>query len=264
MSSVYGVDTSYSAEKDLHSNLNLTRGQEYEFLTGYSEDPTSERPMRLWEDWMAWVLFNQVKPTAREAKQSMENAISKQDATLAPNSTRKNSAKTIYDVIASDPSLSKFKQLIDYVGYGKVWSDQITIFAPTNDRFDEIMYYPLQMAYKPVAALQVLRYHLLPFVVKPWQMQDRKLKLRTDLDHQPLISDWTNGQRILMNQLTTSYIPPAPGSFTNGPVGADPVAARTDNWFPKRTDEVKILEMVECDNGWLFKIDRPVLWSDLL
>ena len=62
MSAVYGVDSSYYALRDIHEDLNLTHGQEFEFLTGFSEDPMSERPMRLWEDYMSWVLFNQIKP----------------------------------------------------------------------------------------------------------------------------------------------------------------------------------------------------------
>jgi hypothetical protein len=68
MSGLYGTDSSYFSIKDIHQDLNLTRGQEFEFLTGYSEDPMSERPMQLWENWMKWVLFNQVVPSARDVK----------------------------------------------------------------------------------------------------------------------------------------------------------------------------------------------------
>jgi hypothetical protein len=264
MSAVYGVDSSYYALRDMHEDLNLTRGQEFEFLTGFSEDPMAERPMRLWEEYMQWVLFNQVKPTLREATSTLNRAVEKQTSSLPVNSTTNNHAVSIYEAIAADPRLSKFKQLIDTVGYGKVFENGITILAAINDHFDEILHYALKVAFRPVAALQTLRYHILPFIIKPWQLQDRVLRLRTDLNHHSVECDCTNGKHVLLNKINPGYVPPIAGSFTNGSPGADPYPSRADSWFPKHSDEVPILEVKECSNGFLYIINRPIVFSDLL
>jgi uncharacterized surface protein with fasciclin (FAS1) repeats len=264
MSSTYGTDTSYSGICDIHQDLNLTHGQEFEFLTGYSEDPMSERPMQLWENWMKWVLFNQVVPSARDVKNALEKGIKQQNASAPTNSTSNNRGTTIMEAIEGDKRLSKFAALIKEVGYGKFWEDGVTIFAPTNDKFDEILEYALKIAYRPVAALQTLRYHILNYIIKPWQMQDRVLKLTTDLSNQAVESDWTRGKHVLLNKINPGYIPPMAGSFTNGSPGADPYPARTDTWFPKHTDEVNIIEAKDCNNGFLYIIERPIVFSDLL
>lgn len=264
MSAVYGTSTAYSAIKDIHEDLNLpgAGNTEYEFLSGYSEDPTSSKLMMSWDQWMQWILFNQVYKTPVETQSMMEKALIEQDKKLQKNSTSNNSAISIYEYIKSVPNLSKMKKLIDYVGYGKVYDMGITLFAPINDKFDETLEYPLTIAYKPVAALQTLRYHILPFIIKPWQMNGRKLKLRTDLEEQPIETDWTNGKQVLMNPINNTYLAPPVGSFTNPP--GDPVPARADSWFPKISWEVKILGSIECANGMLYIIERPICWSDLM
>jgi hypothetical protein len=267
MSAVYGYDSSYSAIQDTHQDLNLGGAgfnQEFEFLTGFSADPMSERPMRLWKDWYDYIFFNQAKPTLREATSAMDRMVATQAAGLSTNSTSNNQAMTIYEAISADPHLSKFKDLIDQMGYGKIFEQGITIFAPINDQFDEILHYALKVAFRPVAALQSLRYHVLPYIIKPWQLQDRVLRLRTDLNNQPVESDWTRGKRVLLNKINPGYIPPIAGSFTNGSPGADPYPARSDCWFPKLTDEVPILGVKECSNGYLYIINRPICFSDLL
>ena len=169
----------------------------------------------------------------------------------------------MYDAISANPQLSKFKALIDYTGYGKVLTPGITLFAPINDRFDEILEYPLTTAYKPVAALQILRYHILPFIIKPWQMEGRKLRMRTDLEQQPIECEWTQGRKQLLNPINTTHIDPAAGSYTNG--SGDPLPARADSWFPKVSWEVEFLGAFECTNGsMLYIISRPIIFTDLL
>jgi hypothetical protein len=264
MSAVYGVDTSYYAIAPIHQDLNIAGagGSEFEFLSGYSEDSYSDRPMMTWDQWMQWILFNEQYSTPKQKQEIMAKAVKAQNKTLPKDSTGNDTASTIYNVISSDPRLSKMKNLIDYVDYGKPFSAGITMFAPVNDQFDKILEYPLTIAYKPVAALQALRYHILPYIIKPWQMEGRKLKLRTDFEKQIIESDWTGGKQLLMNPINLTYLPPPAGSFTNPP--GDPVPARTDNWFPKKDWEVQILASIQCTNGMLYIISRPIVWSDLL
>jgi uncharacterized surface protein with fasciclin (FAS1) repeats len=279
MSAVSGYSTSYSAIRDMHEDLSLAGAgnAEWEFLSGFSEDPYGPQPMLRWDEYMQWVLFNTEIPTAAQRDAALQKAIAAQEKTQPLDDTdknydtgvhgplRKGGVATIYDVLASDPRLSKIKQLVDYVGYGKMYDQEfpITFFAPVNDRFDEILKWPLEIAYKPVAALQTLRYHILPYILKPWQMQDRKLRLRTDLDRQFLESDWTRGKQLLLNPVTLDRISPPAGSFTNPP--GDPYNGRADSWFPKREWEVKFLSgPIECANGVLYIVDRPVVPADLL
>jgi len=264
MTSSSGYNTSYSAIRDIHEDLNIAGAgpSEFEFLSGFSDDPYSKYPMMSWDNWMNFILFNEKYPTPLERNAILKKALIDQNKTLAKNSTANDKPITIYDVIKANPRLSKFRELIDYVGYGKVYDSGITIFAPINDQFDQTLEYPLNVAYKPVAALQTLRYHILPFIIKPWQMENRKLKLRTDLDKQPLETDWTKNQRLLINPINDTYMDSVAGSYTNGP--GEPVSSRSDNWFPKISWEVPILKVIECSNGIVYIISRPLQFSDLL
>ncbi len=265
MSAVNGYDTAYYAIGPIHQDLNVggAGGTEFEFLSGYSEDPYSDKPMMSWDEWMRWILFNEIHKIPKVSNEIMTKAISEQAKTLPYNSTTNNKQKSVYDVLSLMPELSKMKDLVDYVGYGKIFEQGNSFFLPINTNFDKILTYQLTIAYKPVAALQVLRYHILPYIIKPWQMENRKLKMRTDLDQQPIESDWTRGKRLLINPINDEYLSPPAGSYTNPP--GDPVPARTDNWFPKISWEVEILEVLECAGGnMVYIIDRPIIWSDFM
>lgn len=253
MSSVYGVDSAYYAVKDIHQTLNIggAGGGEYVFTGGSSNNP---HQLLTWNEWMAWVLFNKGATTLDQHKSIMEKAVYDQEKVLPGNSTTFNRPISIYDVLCADPQLSKFKALVDYTGYGKIWDSPITLFVPLNDHFDEMMEWALDISYKPVAALQILRYHILPFILNPWEMQDRKLKLHTDLDLS-IETDWTNGQQLLINPITQNYISPPAGSFTN---------LSGDDWFPKKDWEVPVLKAIECCNGYIYIIARPVVPADLM
>ena len=58
----------------------------------------------------------------------------------------------------------------------------------------------------------------LPYEIKPWQLTDRKLRLRTDLDLQHVETDWTNGKQLFMNPISTRVIQ-GPAGETIFPVG---------------------------------------------
>lgn len=263
-----GYDTQYYHIGDIHEDLNVGgagNDQEFEFLSGYSSDLMNPKSMRLWKNWMDYVLFNQITPRPYDAEKVLSKALAIQNTNLPSNSTTNNQPLSVYDTICLDPNLSKFKDLINEAGYGLPYSDNITIFAPINNQFDFILGYALKIAYRSVAVLQTLRYHILPYRIKPWQLKDRYLRLRTSLEYNPVESDWTNGKSLLINKINTEYISPPAGSFTNSKFpDADPYPARPDTWFPKITDEVQILKAIECRNGWLYIIERPIVWSDLM
>ncbi len=276
MSSLYGVESSYFAIRDYHQDLNVGTAGNNELV--FASNPSE--PMR-WNTWLEYALFNKTYPRPSEAEEKLKNAINKQ--TNIPQSVlnnevsaSKNTPKTIYEIISAIPQLSKFKALIDEVGYGKFWDNNITIFAPINDVFDEVLKYPLNMAYRPVAALQTLRFHLLPFELAMWQIKNKKLRLRTDLNEYNTATveiDYTGKEPILLNPIELSKLPSPEGAYTNPArlnkefsydgSGADPYSGRPDSWFPKKYWEVKILNIMEGVNGVLYIISRPIVPPDL-
>ncbi len=228
-------------------------------MSGYSEDT-----MIPWSAWMQYVLFNQQYDFPAVVDEQLKKAIEKQNKAQKCDSTNFNTPKTCYDIISTHPQLTRMKWLCDYVGYGKVKDLQfpITLFAPIDDKFDETLEYPLNYAFKPTACLQVLRYHILPFVIKPWQMEDRRLRLRTDLEKQPVESDWTNGKRQLLNPISKRKLP-EPFGYGVNPIG-DYIPSLPDVWFPKKYWEVDILDCIECAGGIVYVISRPIVFNDVL
>jgi uncharacterized surface protein with fasciclin (FAS1) repeats len=233
MSALSATDTQWSAIKDMHEDINLpgAGNREFEFMSGYNENNMLD-----WNQWMQYVYFNKAYK-------------------LRPNIKPIENPNTIYSIISKIPELSKFKNLIDYVGYGKIFdtSNKMTIFAPINYLFDTVLDYPINYAYRKSALIQALRYHILNFVISPSELIDRKLKLRTDLDKQFIETDFTNGKRQLIN----------PFSFRQRDLG-NYITDERDNWFPKTSFDVDILEIIKCDNGMIYIISRPIVFPDTL
>lgn len=250
MSASYGTDQGFYGIADMHQDLNITGAgpTEYEFLSGYSNDT-----MLNWKQYMDYILFNKQYNTPKQVNQAIAKKLEEQKASRP---------MTVYDVISSHPKLTKFTDLIKLTGYGKPKDTDytFTIFAPVDDRFDEILYYPMyKSADKPIALLQVLRYHILPYLLEPWQAQDRKLRLRTDLEMMTIDTDFTGGKQQLLNPIQT----PGMGDLNMYPYG-DPYMSSPDNWFPRVTSEVNILKIIKCINGFIYIIDRPLYFPDVL
>ena len=248
-SSSFGYNTSYYSISDIHEDLNVGGAgkDEYEFLSGYSTDLMSKRPMMTWEQWMKWVLFNDKPVPLYKQQQSLEKAV---------NSIPTNNGKTTWDIISTHPNLTKFAALAERVGYGKFFDEGNTILAPINSQFDTTLLYPLTMAQVPQtleipsaqpADLQILRYHILPYMVKPWQLDNRRTRLRTDLELQYVEADWTGDTKYLINPIYQTF-------------GEN---SHPSAWFPKKSDEVVVLDSIETTNGYLYIIDRPILFPSL-
>jgi uncharacterized surface protein with fasciclin (FAS1) repeats len=250
MSANNGTDRGYYAIADFHENLNIPGAgpTEYEFLSGYTKDS-----MINWKQYMNYILFGEQYNTPKQ----VDNAIARkltEDKASRP--------MTVYDVISSHPKLTKFRDLIELTGYGKPKDTDypFTIFAPINDRFDDTLFYPMhKSANKQIALLQVLRYHILPYLLEPWQMENRRLRLRTDLEMMTIDTDFTKGKRQLLNPIQTL----GPQNLNMYPFG-DPYMSAPDNWFPKITSEVNVLEIIKTINGFIYIIDRPLYFPDVL
>jgi hypothetical protein len=72
-------------------------------------------------------------------------------------------------------------------------------------------------------------------------------------------TDFTKGKRQLLNPIQTL----GPQNLNMYPFG-DPYMSVPDNWFPKITSEVNVLEIIKTINGFIYIIDRPLYFPDVL
>ena len=239
MSGIYGTDTNYYSIADIHEDVSLhgTSTQEYEFLSG-----SNGQPMITWQSWIDNFLFN--KPIIQQDDNSVLNAVNSQLKKDKLGNVSQDAPFSVYDALGKFPQLSKFKNLVDEVGYGKLKDFQfkVTLLAPINDFFDDILWYTYNIAYTKVALVETLRYHILPYLLLPYQLKDRKLRIRTDLDKRTLTTDWTKGKMSFINPL-------------NYDDDTSP-----NKLFPRNNWEVKCLGIIRCDNGIIYVIDRPLLF----
>lgn len=240
-SMIGGTDTNFSAIADIHYYLTLngTDTLEKQFSSG-----SDGKPMITWKQWMDYILLDKTPIRATDTEKIMAKALSEQKI-------RKDDLEhatlpfTVYDALKMYPNLSKFKNFVDYVGYGKLkdtMHEKITLFAPVNEKFDQYFWYLFNISWNKLSAVDALRYHILPYYLLPWQMEDRKLRLRTDLEHRQLDTDCTNGRKQLLNPLTYTKTP--------------------QDWFPNKDWEVNILGIAYCDNGIIYIIDRPLVYPE--
>ena len=249
MSANYGTDSGWYNLAPFHEDLNINGAgpMEYEFMSGYTKDT-----MINWKQYMDYILFNKQYNTPKQVDEAIAKKLTEQKASRE---------MTVYDVISSHPQLTKFDDMIKLTGYGKPKDTQMpfTIFAPVNDKFDKVLYYPINnSADKRIALLQILRYHILPYLLEPWQIKNRKLRLRTDLENMTVDTDFTQGRQQLINPIQT------PGQDLNMYPFGDPYMSAPDNWFPKVTSEVNVLEIIKTINGFIYIIDRPLYFPDVL
>lgn len=239
MTSLVGYDTNFYSIADIHQDLNLpydNDSQELEFLSGSNGDQ-----MFTWKQWMDYFLFNKKPERVADQVKSVIKGVDDQLKTEKLNNIDRAAPFTVYDVLGVYPQLSKFKEFCDYIGYGKLkdMEFKVTLFAPINDKYDEYMWYLYNVAWTKSTAIDALRYHILPYLLLPWQLKDRKLRLRTDLERRQIDTDWTKGKQQLLNPLSYSQTPM--------------------DWFPKMNWEINIIGTVHCDNGIVYIIDRPIV-----
>lgn len=261
MSAVSGYSTPFSSIADYHQDLNINGASESEYVFMSGTKPENLMP---WSAWREYVLFNKTYELPSVVDDQLKRAIAEQNKKLPMDSTVFNTPTSCYDVVAADPRLSRMKWLLDYVGYGKVrdLDYPITLFAPINDKFDDTLDYPLNYGVKMVSMLQVLRYHILPYKIHQWQLENRRLRLRTDLDLQHVETDFTNGRKLLLNPISTRELSGPEESMVNG--FGDPIASLPDSWFPKKDWQVDVLGWVDCDGGTVIIIDRPLVFPGVL
>jgi uncharacterized surface protein with fasciclin (FAS1) repeats len=235
MSAIFGSGTAYFAIRDIHdmSNLPGTDTQEFEFNSGTSNDN-----MLNWKQYMQYVLFGTQYPLNRDAINAVDKATKKDGC---PD-------KTVIDILRGNPRFSKIVKLVELSGYDKLGKLEypVTFFAPTNDMFDYILAPQLDSGILSLNALQAVKYHTLPYKITPDQLVERKLYLETDLNHQRILSDWTNGKTILMNPVSNNPLNPIKG------------------WFPQKDWIVNITSTINIAGGSIFIIDRPLVFPSVL
>lgn len=274
MSAIYGgYDTNYSAIADIHDRSHLTyskESRELEFMSSITPETSLT-----WEEYMKWILYQQkgISPKL------LENAINKDlkdkacsaasglygqnsgygiQPTIVP-SVGKAELHTVYDVVRNNPLTSKFADMIDKTTsslfkYNKIHSLEfpVTLLAPINDEFDSVLYDGLNNYSQVLNAFQTLRYHVLPYVVKPEQMIGRKYRLTTDLEKEKIESDWTEGKRTFVSQM---------GLFT-GDYMENPGEAQS--YFPRDSWNIKVLDVIYCAGGIVYIISSPLRFNRAL
>ena len=116
-----------------------------------------------------------------------------------------------------------------------------TFFVPVDDYFNDYLEPYLNSGVYSLNALQVVRYHTLPYAVHPDQLKNNKFLLQTDLEHQRFQSDWTQGKHQLLNQDT-----PYPGNI--------------EGYFPQKSWVINVIGVIECAGGVVYIIDRPLVF----
>jgi hypothetical protein len=256
MSANQGTLNSFSSIADFHEDLNVggAGNKEYEFLSG-----TNKNDMITWGQWMDYVLFNKTYPTKSQTESDIAKSYEQLEKQL-PIDKRCMDAKTsIYDVLSADKRLSKMKAMWDFTGWGKVKDQPITLLVPVNDFFEKYLYYQLYIGDKWASALSVLRYHTLPYIIRPWQLNGKKMILRTDLALQTIESDWTQGKPQFINPISERVLERPFNGAVNSVHYGDPMPSLPDGWFPKTSWEVNVIGFAECYNGLIYIIDRPLV-----
>lgn len=239
MSALNGTSSSYFAIRDIHNGSNLSSGwdQEYEFLSG-----TDNKNMLTWGQYMNYILYDKIPVKPNESLSVLRKAVDEQY-----KDSPGFKPKTVYDVIQSMPNTRKMAKLIKDSGYKKL-SDvnyPVTFLVPTDEHFDEFLGPYLNMGVFRFNAFQTVRYHTLPYYVEPGQLKGRKYKLQTDLDKQPVESNWVGDKHLIVSQDT-----PFPGGIYG--------------FFPVRSWDVPVLGYVECEGGIVYIIDRPLVFPPVL
>lgn len=274
-----GTETAYSAIADYHDRSNLTydkSSQELEFMSSYSPETTLT-----WQQYMNWIVYGEKVIPVDSSVRILKNAINQMDAekgTCSPpitnlyhqNSgygvqptyifeTDKESLDTVYDVVKNDLRTSKFTQLIDAIdspiySYTKIKSLEfpVTILAPVNKYFDSVLYDALNNGVFSLNALQTVRYHVLPYLVKPEQLAGRKFQLQTDLEKKRIVADFTKGKQTFVNQLGVDPTDPM----------SDP--CESQNFIPRNSWIVHVLGITYCAGGIVYFIDRPLVFPRVL
>lgn len=240
MSTLNGTDTSYFAFRDIHDRSNLPSAgwdHEFEFMSG-----TNEKNMLTWKQYMEYIMYGTQYPVNSQAENTVKKAIQKQERDKPCNTLH-----TVEDVIKADPRTTKIAKLLSDTNYKKLSNlyYPATFFAPIDENFDYYLGPYLESGVYSLNAFQTIRYHTLPYEVKPHQLNGRKYLLQSDLNEETFQSDWTNGKRQLLSQDT-----PYPGEITG--------------WFPQFSWIVNILDIIECAGGVVYIIDRPMVFPAVL
>lgn len=242
MSTLNGTDTSYFSIRDIHDRSNLPSAgwdHEFEFMSG-----TSEKNMLTWKQYMEYIMYGTQYPTNKDAMDAIKNAIKKQEMA---DPTPCDKLYTVKDVVSADPRTKKMAKLLADITYKKLDTVYypVTIFAPIDDNFDYYLGPYLDSGVYNFNAYQAVRYHTLPYNVKPQQLEGRKYLLQSDLNGERFQSDWTNGKRQLISQDT-----PYPGEIIG--------------MFPRYSWVINILDIIECAGGTVYIIERPMVFPNVL
>jgi len=268
MTAQSGYDTSFSAIADYRYDVGLTN-DEFEFTSGYRPEE-----MWTWNQWMNYFLYDDIPITEKQIKDTLEH------------NQKKIQINGNFEVMSKLPFCSKMKKLIELANYGKPYDNYTTLLVPINDHFDDYLKFSsIDPILRKQQMVQTVRYHILPFVIKPWELENRKMRLLTDLGQQRVISDWTQQTKYLVNPLnndqwsvnTNVWGKNENPNYRNVGIIPKPIP-RGENYSitnsygysnfgsfaPEDSDYVKILDYIETATGYIYIISRPLIANDMI
>lgn len=127
-----------------------------------------------------------------------------------------------HDILTARKDVSNFNNFIKRFKLEKLLHHEFTIFIPINKSIQNLVDFVNSTVAEPS---DILKYHMLDYVLIPVQLFNRKLKLETKLKGQYIVTD---GPSILLPE--------------NGKLRRN-----------------KILESIETANGFIYIIDEPLL-----
>jgi hypothetical protein len=235
-------ETSLHSFRDFHdySSLGQAALSEYEFMSSTNGEPIT------WGQYLDYILYGTQYPTKKKAEESVQKKIDEQKL---PNPNC-NELHTVWDVIRSHPKLTKFSTMLANCNYKKINTVDypVTVFAPIDELFDYVLGPSLDLGVYSLQSLQAARYHTLAYPVQPKQLKGRLYQLQSDLDGQRFFCDWRTDEPRLINQTGLDF---------NDPI-------EMNSFIPKSGWDVKLLGSVSCAGGWVYLVDRPMLFPSVL
>jgi uncharacterized surface protein with fasciclin (FAS1) repeats len=133
----------------------------------------------------------------------------------------KSSCPTILSVLYKDTRMEQFKMFVETYNLQYLLEGDITLFVPSNN---SIQLLKNIIEYTVADPADILRYHILSYILTPVELFERKLRLQTKLRNQYFITDGPN----IINEFTE-----------NNPN--------------------KITDSIKTQNGYIYMVDKPLV-----
>ncbi len=138
---------------------------------------------------------------------------------------------TTYNIMSNNENLSEFKKFIDIYKFKNFLTGDFTLFIPINNFINDLFNTIKSTQIEP---LNILKYHMIEYIITPMQMFNKKLKFQTKLRNNFFMVDGDNNNLKIRKRDT--------GDMNN--------IKYINN---------KILQSIKTDNGYIYIIEKPLI-----